>query len=133
MKRDAVDLSRVPERHTEVNQRLEDWARWVRSSNNPYPTQPMFRQYRSHAWQWHMPEIVVALNTLECLETEREVAKLPAKHRDAVRWAYVWYFVPVNVVRRELAVTRDGLQSLIQDGRDMLKNRMKSCTQSAKV
>jgi len=124
MKREHTEFSYVPARHDAINIRLEQWAQWVRVSV-PRSVHPMFRQYRSHAWQWHMPEVRAQLNTLECHETERAVCKLPDKHRTALRWAYVWPWVPVQAVRRELAVTKADLATLISNGRDMLVNRLR--------
>ena len=125
MKRDC-DFSRIDARHDSVNLRLEHWARWVMPRPQVWKTQPMFRQYRSHAWQWERPEIVIALNTIECSEVEKIVSHwLPEKNRDAIRWAYVFPYIPVNAMRKHLAVTRDGLQELIDNGRTMVANRLK--------
>lgn len=125
MKRDATDFSRVDPRHDAIHIRLEQWGRWVVDVPKAWRVHPMFRQYRSHAWQWHMPEIQVRGSSLDHLETEKIVCTLPDKHREAIRWAYVWPWVPVSAVRRELAVTKEGLQSLIIDGRDMVINRLR--------
>ena len=126
MKRDTCDFSRIEARHDAVNLRLEHWARWVTPRPQPWKAQPMFRGYRSHAWQWETPEIRIELNTLECAEVEKIVSyQLPEKNRDALRWAYVYQYIPVNAIRRELAVTREGLQELICNGRTMLANRLK--------
>ena len=85
----------------------------------------MFRQYRSHAWQWHMPEIHVQATPGENMQTEKAVCALPDKHAYAIRWAYMAPWVPVSMVRRELGVTRQGLADLINNSLDMLANRMK--------
>lgn len=85
----------------------------------------MFRQYRSHSWQWHAPEIKTELNTLECVEIEKMVSQLPDKHRTAIRWAYVFPWIAPSVIRRELALTKEGLEQLLTDARDMLVNRMR--------
>lgn len=114
----------VPERQFAIDTRLSHWARWLRDNPQAWKTSPMFRQYRSHAWQWEMPEIHIKINTLDAHETERAVRMLPEKHRTAIRWAYVYAYIPPNAIRRELAVTRDELMQLILDGRDMLKGRL---------
>jgi len=114
----------VPERQYAIDTRLSHWARWVRDNPQAWRTSPMFRQYRSHAWQWERPEPQIQINTLDAHETERAVRTLPDKHRLAIRWAYVYSYIPPNAIRRELDVTRDGLLQLIVDGRDMLKNRL---------
>jgi hypothetical protein len=63
---------------------------------------------------------------MDHLEIERAVSILPDKHRTAIRWAYAYPWVPVNRVRRELGLTRDALNQLLNDGRDMLVNRLKT-------
>lgn len=86
---------------------------------------PMFRLYKAPK-QWETDlHIPIELNTLECHEVEKAVSFLPDKHRTALRWCYVHSHVPVNAVRRELGVTRDGLGQLINDARDMLVNRLR--------
>jgi hypothetical protein len=118
------DYHYIPERQAEIATRLEHWAIWVNPRQCVWRTQPMFRQYRSHAWQWERPELKVQINGIEAMEIEKLVCQLPEKNRDAIRWAYVFTFIPVNIVRRELGVTREGLASLIVNGRDMLKNKL---------
>lgn len=124
MKREYCDFSRVDARHDAINLRLEHWAIWVSVRPQPWKTHPMFRQYRSHAWQWHMPEIKIQINTLECHEIERAVSFLPDKHRAAVRWNYVFRKDP-SAMARTLAVSNAGLLKLVEEARDMLKNRLR--------
>lgn len=121
-----VDFSRIPTRHDAINLRLEHWAKWVSVHPQPWKVQPMFRQYRSHSWQWHAPEIKTELNTLECVEVEKMVSQLPDKHRAAIRWAYVFPWIAPSVIRRELALTKEGLEQMLTDARDMLVNRMRN-------
>ena len=125
MKRDAIDFSRVPERHYEIDRRLLLWGRWIIDRPKPWKTSPMFLQYRSHAWQWHMPEIHIPGTPGENMEIEKAVCALPEKHAYAIRWAYMAPWVPVSAVRRELAMTRQGLADILINARDMLVNRMK--------
>lgn len=121
-----TDLSHIPARHDAINQRLEEWARWVTVRPQAWACQPMFRFVKSNARQWETdPHIHVEINTLAAHEIERCVSFLPPVHRSAIRWAYVFSFIPMGKVRRELGVTVDGLGSLIDDARDMLKNRLK--------
>jgi hypothetical protein len=87
--------------------------------------QPMFRQYRSHAWQWHMPEIKAQINTIEASETERAVSTLPEQYRTVIRWLYVWPWVPVNAVQRSLGLTRAELAAVADKGRDMVIDRLR--------
>lgn len=123
MKRDC-DFAFVHARHDTINRRLEHWAIWVRVRPQAWKAQPMFRQYRSHAWQWHVPEIKIDINTLEAHEIEKAVSFLPDKHRTALRWCYVFCQIPAGLMQRNLAVSQEGLAKLVTDGRDMLKNRL---------
>lgn len=121
-----IDIHHVPARHDYINQRLEEWARWVRVRQTGWFQQPMFRMYQSKARQWETtPHIPVAINGLDALEIERAVSILPDKHRAAIRWAYVFGFVPVRKVERELGLTHDALVQMICDSRDMVKKRLK--------
>ncbi len=124
MKKHA-DLSSIPARHDAVNLRLEQWAQWVSSRPQVWKTQPMFRQYRSHAWQWERPEIKAQINSIEASEIERVVSMLPDKHRAVLRWLYVWPWVPVNAIRRQLGLTMADLSQMAPDARDMVINRLK--------
>jgi hypothetical protein len=124
MKRDC-DFSRVEPRHDAINLRLEHWARWVTVKPRPWKSQPMFRLYKPPP-QWEPRELRVELNTIECHEVEKVVSYwLPEKNRDALRWAYVFPFISDSKIRRELAVTREGLQELIDNGRTMVANRLR--------
>ena len=120
-----IDFHHVSARHDEIHARLENWARWVAVRPQTWKSQPMFRNYRSHAWQWHPPEIVIPVNSLEAHEIERAVSHLPEKHRAAIRWVYVFCKVHPNAVQRHLGLTKEALLNTINDGRDMLKNRLK--------
>ncbi len=124
MKQDA-DFSRIPARHDAINLRLEHWAAWVSVRPQVWKVQPMFKQYRSHAWQWERPEIKAQINTIEASETERAVSTLPEQHRTVIRWLYVWPWVPVNAVRRDLGLTRAELAAVAVDARDMVIDRLR--------
>lgn len=118
-----IDYSHVEDRHSEIHDRLELWAKWVNPQQQVWMTQPMFRQYRSHAWQWETPQLKVQINTIEAHQTEKAVSFLPEKHRAAIRWCYVWRTNPIGIAR-ELGQTKEGLADLIEKGRDILKNRL---------
>ena len=124
MKRDSIDFFLIPDAHLAIDARLCMWARWVRVRPAGWQTHPMFRQYRSHAWQWEAPIVQMPINTLQAHATEKAVAALPDKNRDAIRWSYVFPSNPAGMARR-LAVTREGLLALVNDGRTMLINRTK--------
>ena len=117
-----VDFHHVKDTHREIDAQLCAWARWVRVRPSGWQTHPMFRQYRSHAWQWERPVIQDPVNTLEAHKIEKAVAKLPDKQRDAVRWSYVFRNNP-NQMARRLGVSMGGLLELVVQGRTMLVNR----------
>jgi DNA-directed RNA polymerase specialized sigma24 family protein len=119
-----VDYFLVRDEHLAIHALLEQWARWVRVRPHGWQTAPMFRQYRSKAWQWHERVIPAPVNTLEALEVERAVASLPEKHRAAVRWLYVIGGGPSRIAR-DLAVSKSGLMELVNAGRQMLVNKFR--------
>ena len=125
MRNDTNDFSRIAARHDAINLRLEQWAQWVSVRPQGWGIQPMFRQYRSHAWQWERPEIKAQINTIEASETERAVSTLPEQYRTVIRWLYVWPWVPVNAVRRSLGLTRAELAAVADKGRDMVIDRLR--------
>ncbi len=86
----------------------------------------MFAQYRSKAWQWEAPVLIITGTPAENYQIEKLVSGLPDKHRTAIRWAYAFAWVPVTAVRRALGVTRVELGALLNDGRDMVINRMRA-------
>lgn len=127
MRRDDIDLHLVAPQHIEIHSRLEAWGRWIVDRPRGWGVQPMFRQYRSGAWQWHAPsETRPQGSPKDHLAVERAVAGLPEKHRDAIRWCYVWPWLPVSAMRRHLGVTKDSLAQLIKDGRSMVVNRLQA-------
>lgn len=122
MKRDDIDFHAVRDDHLVIHQRLTDWASWVRVRPHGWQVAPMFRQYRSKAWQWHERELRAAINIPEAVEMEKAVSLLPEKHREAIRFCYVWCNNPPATARR-LGVSKQGLMDLIHAGRVMLINR----------
>jgi DNA-directed RNA polymerase specialized sigma24 family protein len=122
---DFVDFFLVAPQHEAVDERLRAWAAWVRVRPHGWQVAPMFRQYRSKAWQWERPEPKAAVNIPEAVEMEKAVSLLPEKHREAIRFAYVWCGSPVKV-SRDLGVSKQGLMDLINQGRTMLVNRTRT-------
>jgi DNA-directed RNA polymerase specialized sigma24 family protein len=122
MKRDLIDFFAVHDQHLRIHQQLEDWARWVKVRPHGWQVAPMFRQYRSKAWQWERPDLKATVNIPQAVEMEKAVSLLPEKHREAIRWVYVFSGSPVAMARR-LAVTKEGLMELVHAGRTILKNR----------
>ena len=120
-----LDFNRVAARHDAIDARLSEWARWVKVTPQRWATQPMFRAYRAPKQFESDLYVPIAINTLAAHEIEKAVSFLPEKHRTALRWHYVWPGLHVNAVRRELGVTEDALLALVNDGRDMLINRLR--------
>ncbi len=117
------DLSRIAARHEAINLRLEHWAFWVRVRPQAWKMQPMWRNYRAPR-QYEIVGIKTEVNPLECHEIERAVSMLPDKIRTAIRWSYVYPGIHPNMLQRHIGVTRNELGKMLDDGRDMLKNRL---------
>lgn len=117
----TVDYNHVKPEHEAVHERLSNWARWVRVRPQGWQTHPMFRMFQSKARQWEAPMIQNPVNALDALAIERAVSALPRKHREAVRWCYVFQGNPAGAART-LAVSKQGLADLVSDGRTMVKN-----------
>ena len=119
---DYVDFCYVPQHQEAMHARLGNWARWVRIRPHGWQTHPMWRKSLTSR-QWDIePHISTATDLLDALLIERTVAKLPEKHRDALRWFYVLRADPAGTARR-LEVSRAGLMELVCDGRAMVANR----------
>lgn len=117
-----IDFHLVADRHLGIHAELENWARWVRVRPHGWQVSPMFRQYRSKNWQWERPEIRQQADMPAAVAMEKAVSLLPHKHRDAIRWAYVFCGAP-GAMARTLGVSKQGLCELIAAGRAMLINR----------
>ncbi|OXE36922.1 MAG: hypothetical protein CGW95_04885 [Phenylobacterium zucineum] len=104
--------------HKWVHDRLLNWARWVTPGMSP-KVSPMFRDYRSHAWQWHPREHRLACDPIEAQQIERIIAKLPHAHRESLRWCYV-YQSRVSKACRTIGAAPPALMTYIHDGRGMV-------------
>lgn len=121
--KETVDYCYVAPEHEAIHARLNNWARWVRVHPNRWPTHPMWRLFQSKARQWSQPAIPVPVNTLDAADMEKAVYALPVKHREAIRWSYVYGRDPVAMART-LGVSKQGLADLVDAGRTMLRNRL---------
>lgn len=117
-----VDFHQVADDHLSIHARLLEWARWVQPRRQGWPVSPMFRQFRSKAWQWAMPVVRSPVDELRALEVERVVAQLPEAEKMALRWSYVFCGGP-GPIARHLGVSKEGLAELVRRGRAMLRNR----------
>ncbi len=123
MKRDVIDFHVIPESQQAIHARLVNWERWVRVRPHGWSTHPMFRNFRASK-QWEAsPHISTPVDTLDAALMEKAVYALPEKHREAVRWWYVYRRDPVAMARN-LGVSKQGLADLVEAGRTMLKNRI---------
>lgn len=121
---EIVDYNHVPERHAAIHARLENWRRWVIVRPHGWQVAPMFRMYQSKARQWEAsPRIGTPVDTLDAVLVEKAIYALPEKHREAVRWWYVYRRDPVAMAR-SLGVSKQGLADLVDAGRTMLQNRL---------
>jgi hypothetical protein len=114
-----IDFHAVPHEHRHIDRRLLNWARWVRDRPQGF-VHPMWRAYKSSEVWASEPGIPV--DSLDAADLERSVSALPERHRDALRWSYVYRGRPWKMCRA-LGVSEDGLAGLIRDGRQMLINR----------
>lgn len=121
--KETVDYCYVAPEHEAIHARLNNWARWVRVRPNRWPTHPMWRKALTSK-QWDVvPHIPVPVNTLDAADMEKAVYALPVKHREAIRWSYVYGRDPVAMART-LGVSKQGLADLVDSGRTMLNNRL---------
>lgn len=121
---EQVDFFFVESHHSEIHADLENWALCVRVKRQSW-AHPMWKGAQSNGRQWYAPELRPDLDTLGGMETEKAVRALPEKHRESIRWAYVYKWAPATEIRR-LGVTYEGLANLIRAGRSMLVNRKRS-------
>ena len=120
---ETVDYNHIHPHHEAIHARLVNWRRWVTVRPHGWATAPMFRMYQSKSRQWHAPDIQEPIDTLDAVLLEKAVYALPEKHREAVRWWYVYRRDPVAMARN-LGVSKQGLADLVDSGRTMLQNRL---------
>ena len=121
MQRDYIDFHAVPDHQLGMHDRLLNWSRWVRVTVPGWQAS-IWRLGKSNTRQWHEPEMREETDILDGMAMEKAVFALPDKHRDAIRWHYVYRTSP-TAARKHLGVTNEGLQRLVVDGRTMLINR----------
>ena len=121
---EIVDYNHVQDRHQAIHARLDNWRRWVIVRPHGWQTAPMFRMYQSKARQWEAsPRIGTPVDNIDAALMEQAVYALPEKHREAVRWWYVYRRNPAAMAR-SLGVSKQGLADLVDAGRTMLQNRL---------
>lgn len=130
--REIIDFDRIPERQSDIHDKLTAWGKWCKPSRQSWMVSPMFRQYRSHAWQWETPEVKIESDPNECFLLEKIIASLPEKHREALRWYYVRPISPTKIANH-LAVSTMRLFEIVIEARDMAWNRLKQSRFSGPV
>lgn len=118
---EPVDFHQVDDTQAAMHHRLENWARYVAFRRMAWQG-PIWRMGRSHGRQWHQPDIRASVDTLDGHAMEKAVSALPEKHRDAIRWHYVFRTTPASAAR-QIGVTYEVLAALVRSGRSMLINR----------
>ena len=123
--KETVDYFYVRPEHKDIHARLLNWARWVRVRPHGWQTHPMWRKVITSK-QWDVdPHVPVPVDILDAAFLEKAVFFLPNKNRDAIRWSYVHKRDPLGMARF-LAVTKQELADLVDNGRTMLMNRLQS-------
>ena len=122
MRIERIDFHTVYDHHLSIHDALLNWSRVVRVSVASGKPTPMFKHYRASE-VWISDEPRIPTDTQAGWKMERAVFMLPLKHRDAIRWHYVFPRRNPSMVARKLAVTTAGLHQLVHDGRSMLRNR----------
>ena len=120
------DFHLVRYEHIGIHDALLNWARVVRDNAGSAKCAPCFRHYRSSE-VWISEPARIPTDSQAGWGMERSVGGLPVKHRDAIRWHYVYTRRPPAKAAHKLAVTQAMLFQLVHDGRSMLKNRCKLC------
>lgn len=122
MRRDLPDFFYIEPAQLAIHDRLLNWSRYVSGKGSAWTQGPIWKLGKSNGRQWHQPEHKPSVDTLDGHKLEKAVGLLPAPHRDAIRWHYVFPMNP-SKMRRHLGVTDSGLARLVMDGRAMLINR----------
>jgi hypothetical protein len=114
-----VDFSHVDPHQAEMDERLNNWARWSFSGGGA-GCSPMFRLYRST--EGHQEETRTGVDSLDAQKVQKGVSALPSRHRLAVSWCYIKRNNPRRAAQ-DVGASMEGLALLIRDGRQMLINR----------
>lgn len=116
-----VDYTLVATEHAAIHERLQNWARWCKAGRTGWAMHPMWRHLVEKE-QKENPVVSIPVDTLDAHFVEKAVFQLPEKHRQAVRWSYVFRGNPVGACRL-IAVSKERLAELVSEGRSMLINR----------
>ncbi|HEY8355685.1 MAG TPA: hypothetical protein VIK69_11815 [Methylophilaceae bacterium] len=123
---DDNDLHRVRFEHEGVHERLINWARWCNSGRGGPRTSPMFRGYKAAGFRNAVDELRVPVDDIDAQMIEKIVFNLPVKHRDVMRWYYVYSRrgIGVSKAAKALAVRPADMSGLVHDARAMVKRQL---------
>lgn len=113
------DFHHIEPHQMAVHDRLRNWARWV-SVRPQRMVHPMFRMYRP-AQHWDPKEFREPCDLIDAQRVEKIVGGLPKPHAYALRWAYIYRFLP-STASKALSVNQHGLYRYVRDGRQMVLN-----------
>ena len=109
----VIDFNAVPFHHERMDERLKNWARWVRPRPRSW-VHPMWRGFKaSEVWTGHTASIPI--NQLDAQEIEKAVSGLPEVHRFVIRWCYVYGGQPRKAAQ-QVGESIEGLAALITLG-----------------
>ena len=123
---------------TEIERRLQEWARWVSVRRVPGHCRSIEFRYLHPRWRDDqlgeppLPPPLPPVDTLAALDVERTMRFLPIKHRKALRLHYV-YRRPWLECCQRLALRYDRWEGFIRDARLMCSNRLQANSRHAKV
>lgn len=123
VERPNVDFVGVKPQHLELHDRLLNWASWCRSRGAP-AVAPGFELHQSDSWdkREYGAVTVVGVDKFDAADIAKSVAILPEKHRQVVQWYYMLRARHPIDKARQLALSVQGLRSLLDDARQMLLN-----------
>ena len=120
----VIDFHAVPPHHIDIDGRLRNWGIWC-NSRQVASSSPMFRLAPSPepVRREYGTACANRVDRSDAICIARAVTQLPEKHAAALNWCYV---KPVSPRRACIAigVTMEGLAELVDDGRQMLVNRL---------
>lgn len=118
-----VDFHHVEPHQVAIHDRLQNWARWCAGRPTYWDQSAMFRDFRSTQHYSYGVEVKLIVDQLDAQTMEKAVSSLPADHRTAVRWNYVFRTAPAAAARN-IGCSLVMLQRYVRDGRQMLLNRV---------
>ena len=120
MKVKPIDFHVVEPHQEEMHKRLENWARWCRSTGGGSSALPMFKLYRPDNYEREYSG--AAPDGTDAQRIMKGVFALPIKHRAGLNWFYLRPSNPKEVCKK-LGVSFEGLVELVNDARTMLINK----------